>query len=215
MRGHAERLRVSFQGKSSPPSPLGGESAALWRISPVINSKEPTGERHTWRNRAPAEMKASSALRKNLCSPPRRKKPKIGPAPAFSDWNARKEAITHLGCGMSGADFLVVWSQTMEARPRRHRRPNPITVALRPLLVARAAVHAIADPIVFEVRGSWPSWRRVRFAPLIRLANVPQSQFSVGNGGRNEADETTLNLTRPNAARAMPVGLFYRPGATA
>ena len=47
--------------------------------------------------------------------------------------------------------LLIVFSSIAEARTRRQRRRGPIATALRPLLLVRSAVHAVADPIVFNV----------------------------------------------------------------
>ena len=44
--------------------------------------------------------------------------------------------------------LLASLAPTAEAQSRRERRPGPIRVALQPFLAARAAVHAIAEPIV-------------------------------------------------------------------
>lgn len=44
--------------------------------------------------------------------------------------------------------FFCVFVVPANARTRRHRKPNPITVALQPFLLARSVVHAVADPIV-------------------------------------------------------------------
>src|SRR2546421_13109117 len=37
---------------------------------------------------------------------------------------------------------------TLEARPVRHRKPTPFSVALQPFVLARSVVHAAAAPIV-------------------------------------------------------------------
>ncbi len=44
--------------------------------------------------------------------------------------------------------FFCVFVLPANARTRHHRKPNPITVALQPFLVARSVVHAVAEPIV-------------------------------------------------------------------
>jgi len=44
--------------------------------------------------------------------------------------------------------ILFPLTATLEARPVRHRRPTPFSVALEPFVLARSIVHAAAAPIV-------------------------------------------------------------------
>ncbi|MEO8044258.1 MAG: hypothetical protein ABI674_05075 [Spartobacteria bacterium] len=44
--------------------------------------------------------------------------------------------------------FLFAPAPSVNARTRRHRKPNPVTVVLQPFLLARTVVHTVADPLV-------------------------------------------------------------------
>jgi cell wall-associated NlpC family hydrolase len=44
--------------------------------------------------------------------------------------------------------LFLLFSPAAEARPRRHRKPTPFSVALEPFSLARSVVHAAARPIV-------------------------------------------------------------------
>jgi hypothetical protein len=49
-----------------------------------------------------------------------------------------------------GILILLALLPTASARTRRHRKPLPLVVALQPFLLARSAVHAVAEPIVLN-----------------------------------------------------------------
>ncbi|MEP6822830.1 MAG: hypothetical protein ABI946_10820 [Chthoniobacterales bacterium] len=95
---------------------------------------------------------------------------------------------------------LLLLSQAVEARSRRHRRPNPVTVAIEPFLFVRSVVHAVADPIIYNAP-------RVLATP-IRAAHARHVRVFRGR----EVDESELDEDRGHYAEPVedePIRVAY------
>ncbi|MDQ6654473.1 MAG: hypothetical protein M3Y80_01480 [Verrucomicrobiota bacterium] len=111
--------------------------------------------------------------------------------------------LCSLQAGAVTALALVLAAAPAEARTRRHRRPNPLRIALEPLLAARSVVHAIADPIVEPIISTAP---RALFAaaaaPIHAVRGEPMDEEAEDTA---VAEPSRIRIAEPVAGKSFRI----------
>ncbi|MGI9088220.1 MAG: hypothetical protein ACR2HH_10850 [Chthoniobacterales bacterium] len=116
--------------------------------------------------------------------------------------------------------LLVIAVPSADARTRRRHHPrSAFAVALQPFLLARATVHAIAEPIVFDapraaIRLATAPIRLAYLAPRVRPAEPPDYEEDDAPNdevGPNEPNESSGAV--PGRRAILRNGIAYPPAS--
>ena len=98
--------------------------------------------------------------------------------------------------------LLLFLLASADARTRQHRKPNPVTIALQPFLLARSVVHTVADPIVFNAPRAVAT---LATAPIrVAYRRVRDNSNNALRGEMVDEDEPANAAPQPFVSREAP-----------